>query len=425
MKSLHFLFVLLLPMTFISCLKDKCTEHRTYTYFKPVYVTPAEYQIPVKMSASTDLKNPGKIYFYQNYIFINELRKGLHIINNEDPRNPINEGFIEIPGNVDIAIRNNILYVDGYTDLLAINISNIKNPTLVERKQGVFNDHYFAQGTNIYLSHYEETPITQTIDCSDKNYNKSFFMMENGGVFFSANNSIDATSFSSNADGSPQIGQGGSMARFTISKNHLFAIGNTQLYSLPILSSGQVGESSSTTLPWGIETIFPYKDYLFVGANDGLYIVDITTPLSPQLRSSFTHARACDPVIVKDDIAFVTLRTNGNICPGDRNELQVLDVKDVLSPKLLYSFPMKNPHGLAGFGDHLYICEGESGMKIFDKSNLSLIGSRQLAHLINFMAYDVIAVKENLLLLIGNDGFYQFDCSDPNNIIWLSNIKTQ
>ena len=55
-----------------------------------------------------------------------------------DPADPENMGFIEIPGNVDIAIKNNTLYADSYVDLVAIDISDIENPEEVNRVEDVF-----------------------------------------------------------------------------------------------------------------------------------------------------------------------------------------------------------------------------------------------------------------------------------------------
>ena len=69
----------------------------------------------------------GKIYFKDHYIFVNEYQKGIHVIDNEDPRNPQIIKFIEIPGNVDMAIADDILYADSYVDLLSIDISDIGN----------------------------------------------------------------------------------------------------------------------------------------------------------------------------------------------------------------------------------------------------------------------------------------------------------
>ncbi len=61
----------------------------------------------------------------------------MHIIDNQNPADPQNIGFIEIPGNVDIAIKENILYADSYVDLVAIDISDINNPTEVDRVEDV------------------------------------------------------------------------------------------------------------------------------------------------------------------------------------------------------------------------------------------------------------------------------------------------
>jgi hypothetical protein len=421
MKNLFIFCLFVSLLALLSCLKDKCTETQSYIYYKPVYVTPEEYKIPVSLSPSRTLNEPGKIYFYKNYIFINELRKGIHVINNENPKQPVNEGFITIPGNVDMAVMNNKLYVDSYTDLLVIDLDNPLIPKLTERKENIFDSFYFADGSNRILSHYEKTEFTQTLDCSSSEYGKYYYYETDGDVFISTRFGENQT-LNSGANGTPQIGKGGSMARFTISHQHLYAVGNAEIYSLPIQPDGTTGQPNVISLPWGIETIFPFKNYLFLGANNGMHIMELIDPANPVLRSSFTHARACDPVVVDDDIAFVTLRTGENVCPGDKNELQVIDVNDIYNPRLLHTFPMQNPHGLGFWNNHLYICEGKHGLKVFDKSDLASIGKNLKGKVTDYMAWDVIAIRHNLLLMIGEDGFYQFDCSDPAQIKLLSKI---
>ena len=153
-----------------------------------------------------------------------------------------------------------------------------------------------------------------------------------------------------------------------------------------------------------------------------MYIFDNTDPLAPTLMSKFNHARGCDPVVVHDDIAFVTLR-DGTVCDGFANQLDVVDVSNLASPKLLYSFEMDNPHGLGVDGDALFICEGKYGLKLFDKSDLSQIGNRLKNWIQDINAFDVIPI-DNLLILIGEDGLYQFDYSDLNHIKLLSVINT-
>ena len=426
MKNLIALGVLV-SLILGACTKDTCTNTMTYDRYDPVYVLPEEYRIEISAGSSQELVNPGKIYFYKNYILINEPRVGFHVINNQNPSNPVNEMFVKVPGNVDMAIMNDVLYLDSYTDLLAVDVSDITNPRLLERKENVFTSFYHS-GPDGLLSHYEKSEESQTIDCSDSNWGSWFWrrggIAEDGSVFidrnFAGNNSIG-----SSGSGAPvQIGQGGSFARFTITHWHLYAIGDRELYSFPIQSNGALGMTNKVNVSWGIETIFPFNDFLFIGANNGLHIMGLENPSQPRYISEFSHANACDPVVVQDDIAFVTLR-NGNECQGFINQLEVIDVKDVLRPRLLHVFPMQNPHGLAVEGDYLYICEGKFGLKVFEIKELGKIGQNLKLHKTDLHAWDAIAVKDKFLLVIGEDGFYQYDNSDPTDLKLLSVIKAK
>ncbi len=107
---------LFVTMLLAGCLKDKMTK--TYTIFTPVYMSKAEALANVKSSTPQQLKETGKIYLYGRYIFLNEINKGVHIIDNTNPANPNPVGFISIPGNIDIAVKGNTLFADLYTDLL-------------------------------------------------------------------------------------------------------------------------------------------------------------------------------------------------------------------------------------------------------------------------------------------------------------------
>lgn len=101
--------------------------------YRPVYGKPDEYkegdelQKLIVISTALPLANPGKIYFKDGYVFINEPGKGIHIIDNKNPREPKQISFINIYGNQDMAIRNNTLYADRTGGLLCLDISNIEN----------------------------------------------------------------------------------------------------------------------------------------------------------------------------------------------------------------------------------------------------------------------------------------------------------
>jgi hypothetical protein len=106
--------------------------------YKPVYATEDEFEIV--FSDVQSVENPGKIYIYNQYLLVNDQLKGVHVFNNSDPSNPQSLGFIRIIGNVDIAIKGNILYADQINDLVAIDISDIAHPREVDRAEFVYPD---------------------------------------------------------------------------------------------------------------------------------------------------------------------------------------------------------------------------------------------------------------------------------------------
>jgi len=177
---------------------------------------------------------------------------------------------------------------------------------------------------------------------------------------------------------------------------------------------------NQVNLEWGVETLFPHGQHLFVGAMNGMHIMDISNAADPTHISSYTHVTSCDPVIVEDGLAYVTLRS-GTECQGFTNQLDIIDLSDINNPELLTSYQMFNPHGLGigGFHNLLYLCDGDDGLKIYnrdDPMDLQLV-----EHYGEINAFDVIPYGNNLFM-IGSDGFYQYNCADIENIHQISMI---
>jgi hypothetical protein len=101
------------------------------TGYRPVYKNSDEIA-RVEVSPAQSLKEPGKIYTYDRYLFINELGQGIHIVDNADPKRPENLSFISIIGNYDIAVKGNWLYADNLSNLLVIDITDPKAPKLTK-----------------------------------------------------------------------------------------------------------------------------------------------------------------------------------------------------------------------------------------------------------------------------------------------------
>ena len=407
-KLLPFLGLVIL-MT--SCMKDQCTREITYTQFTPVYMTAAEMRQDAAMQSSRTLDEPGKIYFYNNYIFINELRKGIHIIDNSDSTNPQNVGFLDIKGNVDIAVKNNILYADNFMDLLAIDITNPLSPVQLSRQQDVF-PILGVNGNGEILAYFDTEVVTETVECSSNSW-RGGWLTQVDFASPQAGNSVGS---------SGGQGVGGSMARFTIVDNFLYTVDNSNLNIFDISNGASPNPLGSSTVGWNIETIFPKDDMLFLGSSNGMFIYDISTRTNPTLLSEFWHVGACDPVFVEDDLAYVTLRS-GNICDGFTDQMEVIDISNPSNPELLITYEMDNPHGLSIADNTLFLCEGDYGLKVFDVTDHLAID--ELEHYKDFSTYDVITLPNKVLLVIGSDGFYQYDYSDVNNLKQLSKITVQ
>ena len=408
-----------LLLGFSSCVKDKCERKVTYVKTTPIYLAPAEYRFAdLDLSGARDLDQPGKIYFYNDFIFINEQREGVHIIDNANPLSPSNIGFLEIPGNVDIAIADQTLYADNYTALLTIDISNINRPQLVKRSEDIF-PHQGENNTGQRLLYYDHEEITEVVSCDDADALRQS-TWGNVGVFNTDLNSP----ISANGSSESSVGTGGSLARFTISNQHLYTVNEWQMQVFQIGADNCPNPVSTVDLGWGIETIFPHDNKLFIGSNSGMTIYSLADPSKPDYLSGYSHLTACDPVFVKDNYAYVTLRS-GTLCNGSTlNQLDLIDISDIRNIELVKSFPMDNPHGLSIRDNNLFLCEGEYGLKVFDIEAPLRLDESQIEHLTGRAATDVIAIPDQrkLLLVIGEDGFYQYNFDDPKALQELSFI---
>jgi hypothetical protein len=93
------------------------------TIYSPVFLSREALENSVKyIPGARDMIQTGKIYYMAPYIYVNERYKGVHIINNSNPTNPINEGFILSPGCIDMAVKGNILYLDNAVDLVGFDL---------------------------------------------------------------------------------------------------------------------------------------------------------------------------------------------------------------------------------------------------------------------------------------------------------------
>ena len=401
-SSLGFLFLSLILI--LSSCQDKL-ESTSFYHAKTSYLISIEKirAINAVAEAPRKMKIPGKIYLYEDYLFINEVNEGIHIVDNKNPSSPVFLSFINIPGNVDLSINSNILYADSYVDLLAFDISNPRDIKQTKRLKDVFENFYFNK-TSGTIRAFKDTLIT---------YQKSGPVISRP-IFFE-----NSLAFSSKAS----YGTGGSTARFTLMNDKLYTVDQQNLKVFDVLVPKNPVFNKSVRIGFGIETIFPYEDKLYIGSTRGMHIFETSNPAAPTKLSTYEHVTSCDPVVVQGRYAYVTLRS-GNFCRLGVNVLEVIDVLDAKNPKLVSTFPMINPHGLSINNESLFICEGESGLKAFNSADVSKIGAKQLSFLKGFSAIDVISGPKSLIVT-GYDGIYQFNYTNPASLVKLSHISLE
>ena len=215
-------------------------------------------------------------------------------------------------------------------------------------------------------------------------------------------------------------GINGSMSRFAIYENKMYVVLNNYLTIVDVASAQPVKQSESIYVGRSVETIFSYKTSLFLGTPTGMMIYSVSDPNNPAFESMISHAYGCDPVVVDNDLAYVTVRS-GNTCGQQNNELFIVDVKDTKNPKHIVTFEMTNPKGLGIDAGKLFLCD--DGLKVFsiqDKPT-KLIDS-QILHEKGMDGFDLIPYN-NTLMMIANEGLYQYNYSDINNIRFLSKIS--
>ncbi|MFC2096279.1 LVIVD repeat-containing protein [Bacteroidota bacterium] len=421
-NSVKYICYIFIVAFVISGCEDQIIE--TYTANVPIYITYDELRASVQSETSRSLENTGKIYFYNDYLFINEYLDGIHIIDNSDPSTPQNIGFINIPGNVDIAVKDDILYADSYVDLVALDISNLNSITEVNRLEDIFpyilppyDENYrvdeidYEKGVVI---DWELKKVTREVEehiypvfpwYGAEDYMLSSY--SNG----TAGHSSGATSF----------GVGGSMARFTAIENVLYTVDSYTLKVIDIETVDDFYLIKSLSIGWNIETLFPTGDHLFIGSQSGMLIYDISNPYNPTYVSDYWHITSCDPVVVEGDYAYVTLRS-GNWCGETVDQLDVIDISNLAEPTLVRSYNMTEPYGLGIDNSTLFICDGSAGLKIYDASDVMHITDNIIATFPSIETYDVIPLN-GVLMLIGDDGLYQYDYSDLTDIQLLSTIS--
>lgn len=408
---MKYLFLSLVFLVAFSC-DDNDDDYEFVQVATPELMSKTAFRNSVEVTVPKTIEEPGKIYVYNNYIFVGDVDSGIHIIDNSNPESPQAIKFIEIPGNEDISVKDNFLYADSATDLVVFDISDINNVSMVERLKDVFNVYDYdipieADDVDFGKFDFEEDIIvgwTLTTERRKKVDDRQIDIALEGDVLSSSAESTTGT--------------GGSLARFQIVDNYMYAVGNYEMTIFNIQNLKEPVLTNTQYAGWNIETMFQAGGYLYLGSTNGMYIYDLVNPSSPEFVSEFVHWEGCDPVVVDGDYAYLTLR-GGNICGQLESVLEVIDISDKANPVLAERYELENPYGLGFKNNMLYVCDGTAGLKLFEREtpkDLKLVNTLK-----DIQAKDVIPL-ENSLIMIGGNTLYQYEYME-NNIGLISSFK--
>ncbi len=398
---------------FTAC-NDEEGNNETAKFAVPIVKTLSEIRNSITIESAQPTQSDGKIYVTQNLLFYIAQESGIHVFDNSNPQNPQNMIFINLEGVHDIAIKGNYLYADNFVDLVVFDISDLNNITLVRTVENVL-EFYPAYPEEAEFYAYDEYPgvneimVGFRIETRKKpDYNEMVL----------ANDAFAILESSSGGT----IGTGGSFAKFQINNNALYTVENFDLNVFNITNPEQTFFDKSIYMTeWmggGIfETLFKQKEFLFIGSTNGMYIVNAFDEFNPYFVSGFSHATACDPVVVHANTAYITVR-GGSTCGAIEDQINVIDITNIENPTLISTYLLNQPYGLGIRNNVLYVC-ADGNLNVFDATNSAEL---VLQNTYNDQVKDVIALDTHLIA-VGTNKIVQYNYGDNHTLEVISTVN--
>ncbi|WP_298157068.1 hypothetical protein [Flavobacterium sp.] len=403
-------FVLLM---LCSCSSDD--DRGTALFAVPIVKSLSEIRGEITVSAARQTNSDGKIYVAEHYLFYIAKEQGIHIFNNENPAAPVNMAFINLEGVHDIAVKGHYLYADNFVDLVVFDIADINNISLVRT---VPNSVEFSPVFPTEAAYYDVSVAAE----SDQIITGYRLEMKNipdeqNQVFYE---DAMAEAASGGVNG---VGTGGSYAKFQINDDALYTVDNFSLNVFNITDPELAAFDKKIYMQqWFgggmFETLFKRKDFLFIGSTSGMFVVDASDEFNPVFISGFSHATACDPVVVNENLAYITVR-GGTTCGAIEDQVNVIDISDINNPSLISTTLLHQPYGLGIKGQTLFVCCGNEGLKVFDATDSSAL-SLQNTYPGNLT--DVIPMDSHLIA-VGPNKIVQYAYGDGNTLDVISTVN--
>lgn len=213
-------------------------------------------------------------------------------------------------------------------------------------------------------------------------------------------------------------GKSGSITRFAVYQDYMYVLNLNEVQTYNIKDKEHPVLINHLATDYGLETITIYDNSVFLGSTSALYILDISNPAAPVIQSKSDRLSdigfsGCDPVVVKGNYAYSTIKIVQNICGtiGAESALVVYDISNKSNPVIVGTYSLGIPNGLGYKDNYLFICdEGTDELLIFDISNPKNV--QELPYSLNITdPYDLIVDGERLIVS-AKTSFQIFDVSD-------------
>jgi len=321
-----------------------------------------------------------------NRLLVSDSDTGLHIYDVSNLSAPSKVMRIPLMNNMSSAVKDDIIYTNDANQLQAIRLAG-DSYTVVARigdKYRTFNEGTIGRGSG-------------------------------GGC--SACTRDDETILAPDSSPTPT---GSSFATFAVIDNYLYrADSQDRLVTYDVSSADHPKQIARTFIGWGIESLYPTANFLFVGGFNGMYIFDRSRPEKPVQISTIQHTRSCDPVAVSGSTAYVTLRGSGP-CGGTTDELMCVNIKEPRAPVVIGTKSLATPYGLAVQGQKLYVSHGDGGYSLLDVSDPA--APALTATWPNQPTSDFIWSGTTLFVL-SRDNVHIYDVTDPGAPVFLSQLQ--
>lgn len=230
------------------------------------------------------------------------------------------------------------------------------------------------------------------------------------------------------SDSSAEGALSGSYSTMLTLGNKLYIVSKTTIFTYDATDSKNLILLDEQSLGFDIESLIHHNGLLLIGSKSSMHIYTLNDKGIPVKQSQTQYFGVADglcnsdPIVTRDNIAYVTLSSSVEACGNTRliNELRIYDISDINNPLLINSYNMENPKGLGLGTNRLFVCDAQQGLIVLDITNPREILQTQI--FANIVPYDVI-VKGSSLIVVAKDQLLQYDISDENNVKLLSSVE--